>query len=102
MGYGSGVAMSCDAGHRHGSDPALLWLWPRLAAAALIRPVAWEPPYTAGVASNTHTQKNIHMILSPENEYVSENYFFAWKGYMTSLIPKEKASSISRQMINQT
>ena len=26
-------------------DPALLWLWCRLVAAAPIRPLAWEPPY---------------------------------------------------------
>ena len=31
-------------------DPALLWLWNRLAATALIRPRAWEPPYAEGVA----------------------------------------------------
>ena len=31
-------------------DPALLWLWNRLAAAAPIRPLAWEPPYAEGVA----------------------------------------------------
>ena len=31
-------------------DPVLLWLWCRLAAAALIRPLAWEPPYAASVA----------------------------------------------------
>ena len=29
-------------------DPALLWLCRRLAATALIRPLAWEPPYAAG------------------------------------------------------
>ena len=29
-------------------DLALLWLW--LEAIALIRPLAWEPPYAAGVA----------------------------------------------------
>ena len=50
VGYGSGVAMSCGVGRRHGSDPALLWLWWRPAAAAPIRPLAWEPPYAAGVA----------------------------------------------------
>ena len=27
------------------SDPALLWLWRRLASTAPIRPLAWEPPY---------------------------------------------------------
>ena len=26
----------------------LLWLWHRPAAVALIRPLAWEPPYAAG------------------------------------------------------
>ena len=31
-------------------DLALLWLWCRLAAVASIRPLAWEPPYAAGVA----------------------------------------------------
>ena len=29
---------------------ALLWLWCRLAAIALIRPLAWEPPYAMGAA----------------------------------------------------
>ena len=32
-------------GRRHGSDPMLLWLWWRLAATALIRPLAWEFPH---------------------------------------------------------
>jgi len=42
--------MSCDVGCRCGSDPALLWLWCTAAATALIRPLAWEPPYAVGVA----------------------------------------------------
>ena len=29
-------------------DPVLLWLWCRPATAALIWPLAWEPPYAAG------------------------------------------------------
>ena len=45
-----GVAMSCGVGHKHSLDPALLWLWCRLAAVALIRPIAWEPPYAASAA----------------------------------------------------
>ena len=28
----------------------MLWLWRRLAAVALIRPQAWEPPYAVSVA----------------------------------------------------
>ena len=50
MGEGSGIAVSCRVGRRHGLDPELLWLWSRLAATALIGPLAWEPPYTAEVA----------------------------------------------------
>ena len=34
----------------NGSDPSLLWLWCRPAAAALIGPLAWELPYTTGGA----------------------------------------------------
>ena len=30
--------------HRHCLDLALLWLWQRPAAAALIQPLAWELP----------------------------------------------------------
>ena len=41
--------MSCGVGRRHGSDPTLLWLWCRLAATDLIRPLAWESPYAVGV-----------------------------------------------------
>ena len=37
-------------GCRLSSDPAQLWLWRRPMATALIRPLAWEPPYTAGAA----------------------------------------------------
>ena len=37
-------------GKESGMDPALLWLWCRLEATAPIRPLAWEPPYAAGVA----------------------------------------------------
>ena len=31
-------------------DPALLWLWCRLAATAPIQPLAWEPTYAVGAA----------------------------------------------------
>ena len=42
--------MNCDVGHIRGLDPMLLWLWRRLASTALIRPLAWEPPYAVGAA----------------------------------------------------
>ena len=37
--------MSCGVGRRRGSDLVVLWLWCMLAAAALIRPLAWQLPY---------------------------------------------------------
>ena len=46
----SGVAVSCSVGRRHSSDPALLCLWHRPEATALIGPLAWEPPYPAAAA----------------------------------------------------
>ena len=55
--------MSCSVGHRCGSDPALLWLWHRLAAVALIRPLAWEPPYAASVALK-NKQTKVMTILN--------------------------------------
>ena len=50
MGWGSGVAVSCGVGRSRSSDPALLWLWHRLMAAAAIGPLAWELPYAEGAA----------------------------------------------------
>ena len=49
--------MSCGVGRRRGSDPELLWLWCRPAAAAPIRPLAWEPPYAAEVAQTNSKKK---------------------------------------------
>ena len=37
-------------GCRRGSDTALLWLWCRLAAAALVGLLGWEPLYATGAA----------------------------------------------------
>ena len=55
MGRGSGVALSGSVGHRHGSDPALLSLWQRPAAAAPVQSLAWEPPYAVGTALKKKT-----------------------------------------------
>ena len=42
--------MSCGTGRRHGLDLALLWLWCRPAAVALIQHLAQELPYATGRA----------------------------------------------------
>ena len=55
--------MSSGVGHRHSSDPALLWLWQRLAATALIRPLAWEPLYAMGTALKRQKLKKIKIEI---------------------------------------
>ena len=56
--------LCCGVGHRLGSDPALLWLWRRLAATAPIRPLAWELPCATGVAlKRQKTEKKKKVVL---------------------------------------
>ena len=56
MGEGSGVAVSFSTDHRRSLDLALLWLWCRPAAAALIQPLAWELPYAVGIPQKRKTK----------------------------------------------
>ena len=58
--------MSCGVGRRHGSDPALLWLWHRPVATALIQLLAWEPPCAAGAAQEIAKKTKKKKALSPE------------------------------------
>ena len=50
--------MSCGVGCSFGLDPALLWLWRRLAATAPIRTLAWEPPYAMGAGLEKAKKKS--------------------------------------------
>ena len=65
--------MSCGVGHRRGLDLVLLWLWCKLAAIDLIRPLAWEPPYAVDVALKK--DKKILYVEStkrkPANVYIN-------------------------------
>ena len=45
-------------GHSCGSDPVLLWLWYRPAAAAPIQPLAWKFPYATSAAIKKKNQTN--------------------------------------------
>ena len=57
MNQESGITVSCGVGHKHGSDLALLLLWHRLAAIALIQPLAWELPYAVGASLKSKKRK---------------------------------------------
>ena len=54
--------MSYGVGRRHGLDPAWLWLWRRLVATVLIRPLAWETPYSAGAALKKDQKRKIQKV----------------------------------------
>ena len=56
----SGIAISCSVGHRCSWDPALLWLWHRLIAVAMILPLAWELPYATGAALRRKNHLQLH------------------------------------------
>ena len=49
--------MSYGVGRRHGSDPALLWLWHRPEAAVSFPTLAWESPNAACVALKSEKKK---------------------------------------------
>ena len=69
--------MSCGVCRRHGSDPVLRWLWCRLAATAPIQPLAWELPYTAGVALKSK-KKSLNKIFcqTPSRERLENGWIF--------------------------
>ena len=54
--------MSCGVGCRHSSHPALLWLWCRSAATALIGPLAWKLPYVEGAALKSKKRKKKFLL----------------------------------------
>ena len=74
------------------SDPGLLWLWCRPRATALIRLLAWEPPYASGMALKSKTNQKKRNMTSrlqrlntkaegekTRNRYVTDDCNIAWK-----------------------
>ena len=98
----SSVAVSCGVGHRHGSNPVLLWLWHRLlVTTALIRPLAWETPYAVGVTLEKTKKKKRNISFQIK---VLQKEEHIWSGIQASeahckhLVPTEHlavSSSIS-------
>ena len=88
--------MSCGVGRRRGSDPTLLQLWRRPVAEALIRPLAWEPPYAEGaVEEMAKRQKKKKKKNHMENCSIYTNFLNMKKQYsmlftFVNLIVKQK------------
>ena len=89
VGWGSGVAVSCGVGRKHGSDPALLWLWHKPVATALNGPLAWEPPYATCVALEKDQKKvslTPHLFHSLSAHILSQCYFHYFSFILCILI----------------
>ena len=85
VGYGSGVAMGYDVGHRQGSNLVLLWLWCQLAATALIWPLAWELPICYGCGPK-----------KPKNNF--ESQIFSSEGWILVLVGQcESPTSVAQE-----
>ena len=70
--------MSCGVGRRRGLDLALLWLWCRPAAVALIWPLTWEPPYAMGVALKSKKKKKKKKKIRSSRTEERETMFVSW------------------------
>ena len=94
--------MSCGVGRRHSLDLALLWLWCRLAATALIWPLAWQPPHATGAAlekaKRQKKKKNGRWVTSQKMSFKTDSIKFSSSLHQTlasSLRNSEKGSSSS-------
>jgi len=67
--------VSCDTGCRCGLDPDLLRLWRRPVATALIRPLAWEPPYAVGVAQEMAKKKKDQIVTWVQQRVVEQGMY---------------------------
>ena len=79
-----------DAGPTPGLDQwakelALLWLWCRPAATAVIRPLVWEPPYAAGVALK---RQNTKQKQKQKKERIGIISFFFFAFFFCLLFPR--------------
>ena len=74
-------------GSRCGSDPVCLWLLHRLVAAALIQPLAWEPPYAAGAAyrKNKQTNQQVCFVWYKFASSALFSFAFVWNTFFSSL-----------------
>ena len=69
--------MRYGVGHRHGSDPRLLWLWHWPVAIAPIRPLAWELPYAIGVALKKKKKSTLYILVLLEISYAGEKLWYS-------------------------
>ena len=84
--------MSYGVGYRRGLDPALLWLWRRPVATAPIQPLAWEPPYAAGVALEKAKKKK--KIAKTDSQYSITCWLFSTHLIVQMAFPGESIQGV--------
>ena len=97
-------AESCSVSHRCGSDPVLLWLWRRSAAAAPIRSLAWGLPYGADAAARREREKKERRkerkgkekLISGEKKRISVKFPYREKSSKSSSFQSGKAHTVTR------
>ena len=74
MGYGCSIAASWGIGPRCSLDPVLLWLWHRLAAAALIQPLTKETSicHKCGPKKEKKKKKNFYKLPGHKDSLLEE------------------------------
>ena len=72
-------------------DPALLWLWCRQTATALIRTLAWELPYASGVALKRPPQNGGMTLWPPPLPHLTE-----WPGTSLWILAREEKKKKER------
>ena len=88
----SGIQHCRELWYRYTLDPALLWLWHRLAAVALILilPLAWELPYAAGAAlkSNNNNNDDDDNDDTLDHPFILKSIFYIFSGCIV-LYPRD-------------
>ena len=76
----------CGVGCRRGSDPALLWLWCRLAAVALIPSLGWELPCAAGATLKKAKEKRKKQVVLGNKDWEPNQLGVQLKGHHTCML----------------
>ena len=84
--------MSYGVGHRCSSDLALLWLWCKPLATALIQPLAWELPCAVGIAPKSKNINNKKSIF--RHSTISDAITVYWVPLPHFLSPEDHHSKL--------
>ena len=93
--------MSHGVGHRHDSDPALLWLSRRLAAIAPIQPLSWESPHAMGAALKKRKSKKGQSYRKKKNlQRRKKTSLQTKKTHQRNVAPKQRKMLTQQPIIN--